>query len=130
MYPITKNDIENAVKTLRDNNNGTVYQVVGYTQDGQGLYLVMGYQDGYEKGEKYQTIEGEKIYTLCGKLACNVSSLQCDYDVDWYMPWQSNGDVYDTDTAITDDFQSLADFYNQSAKEIIALMNKGDLVVE
>lgn len=130
MNNITSQDIQNAIATLQENTCGTVYQEVGYTQDGQTLYLVFGYSEGYDKGEKYQVQEGDTLYTLCAKLAFNVSSLQCDYDCDFYMPWSANGDIYDTDSSVDGDFQALADYYNKEAKTIIDLMNSGELAIQ
>lgn len=130
MNIIKSQDIKNAIKTLTENHNGTVWQALENTESGKTLCLVYGYAEGYDKGEKYQVIENGKTYTLCAKLAFNIDDLQCDYDVDWYMPYNENGDVYDTDSAITDDYQALADYYNKEAKIIIDLMNKGELVIE
>lgn len=129
MKTITSQDIKNAIDTLKGNDAGTVYQEVGYTDDGQTLYIVFGYAEGYDKGEKYQVQEGDTLYTMCAKLAFNVSSLQCDYDIDWNMPWSANGDIYDTDSSVDDDYKAIAEYYNKEAKEIIDLMNKGELTV-
>lgn len=130
MNTIKANDFANAVKTLQQNHDGTVYQEVGTTDNGEKLYLVFGYQAGYDKGEAYQVEENDTVYTLCAKLAFNVDSLQCDYDGDWYMPYNDNGDVYDTDSAITKDFEGLAEYYNQESENIIAMMNDGKITIE
>lgn len=129
MKSIKSQDIKQAVNTLLENRDGTVYQEIGYTDDGLMLYLVLGYQEDYEKGEDFQVIEGDTTFTICAKLAFNVSSLQCDYDVDWYMPYDEKGNVYDTDSAITKDFQALADYYNKEAKSIIEMMNNGEISI-
>lgn len=34
---------------------------------------------------------------LCVKIAYNCDDLQCDYDIDWLMPVDSEGDVIDTE---------------------------------
>lgn len=130
MNTIKSQDFQNAIDALTKNGAGTIYQEVSRMNDGKTLYLVFGYEEGYEKGEKYQVQEEKTLWTLCAKLAFNVSSLQCDYDVDWYMPYNKCGDIYDTNSALTDNFKSLADYYNHEAKEITQLYNNGEINID
>ena len=43
-------------------------------------------------------------YGLMGKIAFNCDDLQCDYDIDWLMPYdKKRGEVYDTEYPIYPD---------------------------
>lgn len=122
---ITKEMFENAVKAFEDDDavNGTVYYPVRHLKDGRYLCLVFGWVDGYQDGNEDYQRDG---YTLCCKLAINIDDLQCDYDTDWYMPWDSKGDVYDTDMALTKGFDDV-DWYNKQADIITEMLNTNKL---
>lgn len=122
---ITSQDIKNAIDTLmsEDGTNGVVYQPVSTLDDGRDLCLVVGWVDGYDDGSEDYQRDG---YTLCAKLAINIDDLQCDYDVDWYMPWGDNGDIYDTDMALSKNYDDV-DWYNNQAKIITEALNAGRL---
>lgn len=126
---ITKKEFENAINEMVANkDSGVWYCPLQTLENGQELCLVLGWEEGYDKGEKYQQEVDGTIYTLCGKVAVNIDDLQCDYDVDWYMPYTEDGDVYDTNTAIVD-----ADdlgFFVGEAKTIAEMMNNGELKIE
>jgi len=122
---ITRKMFEDAVKAFEhcDTINGTVYYPVKHLKDGRNLCLVFGWVDGYQDGgEDYQR-DG---YTLCCKLAINIDDLQCDYDVDWYMPWDSKGEVYDTNMALTRGFDDV-DWYNKQANIIAKMLDTNKL---
>lgn len=114
-----------AIKNVLE-SDGTAWVEMGETNDGKKLCLVVGWGEGYdEDATLYQQLEGNTLWTLCGKLAFNVSALQCDYGWDWYMPYAENGEVYDTDTAITGD--EVFEYWEDEAKDIIKRVNRGVL---
>lgn len=87
---------------------GTLY----YPFDSDGVNewaIVFGYMDGFTDDPK------DKDYTqFCGKVAYQAYNnvMQCDYDVDWTMPYdEKTGEVDDTNIAITspDDVKWLLD---------------------
>lgn len=48
-------------------------------------------------------------YRICSKIAYNDSALQCDYDIDFTMPYDKEaGEVYDTNTELGTDFEAEA----------------------
>lgn len=106
--------------------------VVGKLADGRELCLVFGWVEDYEPDENLyqQTLEhgGQFTYTLCAKLAVNVDDLQCDYDIDWLQPYRKDGEVWDTETAITKGEYDF-DWYKAEAKAIIEAIDKGDFEV-
>lgn len=129
MKSITTKDFQSAINTLSANPDGVVYQTVDTLDDGRDLCLVFGYSDGYDEGDApHQIKQGKTIYTLCAKLAVNIDDLQCDFEVDWFMPWNQMGDVVDTCEAVTGDKVQLY-YYNAIAKEIVENLNKGILEV-
>lgn len=86
----------------------------------QGFAIVIGWQDGYEKDKDLtQQEDGGEIWTLCGKVAYNCDDLQCDYDYDWYMPSDKEGDIYDTSIAIhsVEDIDYLTDELDYVSRE-------------
>lgn len=129
MNKLTSTILQNGVKTLQNNDNGTFYHYLDTTDDGTKLYFVMGYTEGYDKGEMYQKEEGGKIYTLCAKIAVNIDDLQCDYNMDWYMPWYvGSGDILDTEMSVDD--KTDIEWYNRQAEYILQEMNEGRVEVE
>ena len=50
--------------------------------------------------------DGENKWRLFGKVAYQPinSIMQCDYDVDWFMPTTNDGEVDDTEVAIQSEF--------------------------
>lgn len=126
---ITKKEFEKDIKEMvEDKDWGTWSYPLITLDDGRELCLVVGWEEGYDKGEKFQREENGEIYTLCGKVAINIDDLQCDYDMDWYMPYSEDGDIYDTNMALegADDL----DFFVGEAKVIAEMMNKGELKLE
>lgn len=129
MKKITKKDFQDAIATLKNNPDGTVYQTVATLDDGRDLCLVFGWVDDYEAGDgKYQIKRGKGIYTIAAKIAVNIDDLQADFEVDWYMPWNEMGDVVDTCEAATGD-EAQVDYYNAIAEDIAKNLNKGILEV-
>lgn len=136
--PITQDDFKSAVATLTHDPYGTVYQPVATTDDGRTLHIVWGYEEGYDADPTlYQHRETDgTVYTICAKLAFNVSSLQADYNWDWYEPWFTTDDnaVYDTSSAVTRKDTTTdsrtAEFYNDDAAYIVELYNDGKLEVD
>ena len=126
---ITKEEYNNLVQNALAHKDGVAWHTMETLEDGRDLCLVMGYEEGYDRGEKYQDeIEGT-IWTLCQKLAVNIDDLQCDYGIDWYMPWDvKSGEVWDTDMSVKDDTD--VDWYNDQAKSIVEGLESGTLEVK
>lgn len=70
-----------------------------YTEVGAGLCLVMAWLEN-DSGQGYTQEYNGKTYTLMGKIAYNCDDLQCDYDWDWYMPTDKDGNVFDTENYV------------------------------
>lgn len=128
---VTLNDLETAIKTMQNAYiDGCYYFTLDHLDNGKAIALVIGYESDYEYGDcKYQSRLGDVTFTLCGKIAFNCDDLQCDYDFDWHMPWNKDGDVYDTDTAI-DGTQDQLNWWLEEAERIISGLNNGELKAE
>ena len=125
----TYKDFKEAVINAR-RGEGVYWLKMGETEDGTDLCLVIGWGEGYELDlDLIQDTSGGNVYTLCAKLAINVDDLQCDYGVDWYMPYERGGEVYDTDMAVKGT-ELEWEWYVEEAKTIIDLYNKGTLVCD
>lgn len=117
-----------SIKQVVDNTAGTSWIEMEELKDGRKLCLVFGYEEGYGEGEDYQIRLGNSLLTLCAKLAVNIDDLQCDYDIDWRMPWdKKSGEICDTDMAVckNDNFT----WYEKEAKEIKEGLDNGTLEV-
>lgn len=103
------------IEAVHSARSGKFNDGVWYTQPNeQELSVVLGWEDGYEEEDGLiQRQEGDTLWTLCGKVAYNVDDLQCDYDIDWYMPSDSNGDIYDTSMAIHTAYEDYKWFYDE-----------------
>lgn len=63
--------------------------------------VVLAWQDGFDnEGDdgKYKLNE----YRICGKIAYNDSYMH-EYDIDWLMPSDEHGDVYDSEISLESD---------------------------
>lgn len=136
MKSVSVKQFKNAINKMLDESyiDGVSYIPLDKTPDGKMVALVIGWQDGYEDGEKWQVkmpmLNGEDlIFTLCAKVAINIDDLQCDYNFDWYMPSNKDGDIYDTDSALTGDYVEDLSRLLSEAEEMIKLMNKGVLTI-
>lgn len=136
MNKVSVKQFKNAVDSMLNESyiDGVSYITLDKTDDGKTIAIVIGWQDGYDDGEKWQVkmplLNGEKlIFTLCAKVAINIDDLQCDYNFDWYMPSTKDGDIYDTDSALTGDYKRDLAWLLSEAKEMIKLMKKGVLTI-
>lgn len=122
-----KKTIQEKVEWVKE-NDGVAWFHMGELPDGRELALVIGWSDGYDKDKNLiQEEVGGTVYTICSKLAVNVSSLQCSYNVDWYMPSDKDGNIWDTDTAVPLDYD--LDWYEKESKEMLEAFNKGEIDV-
>lgn len=129
---ITLKDFEKAIDIMKNTDSGTYYFELGKTDDGKTIALVLGYELGYNDGEDYQVKVGTETYTLCGKIAINIDDLQCDYDYDfdWYMPSNKDGDIYDTSMALSKNHAEDLTWFLSQAEEMMNLMDKGVLTIQ
>lgn len=92
----------NAVEDMKQTKfNGTYHWILGGDEDNNDWAIVLGWSDGYEPNENDDCMDG--TYSLCAKIAYqpNNSLMQCDYDVDWLMPYnEETGEVDETEITI------------------------------
>lgn len=95
---------------------GCRYQIMNTMEDGMILYLV-------------DTWGNDGVHY--GKLAFNTDDLQCDYDIDWEMPYTQEGDVYIMETEIEsdDDMEALMRYFTEEADSIKNLYDEGVLSI-
>ena len=111
-------------------NECTSWVDMGVADDGSTICVVAGWELGFDKEDDlYQLKDGDKYWTLCMKIAYNTDDLQCDYDFDWEMPFNSNGDVYDTNSAVdaNDTWMFNFKWWEQEANKVIGKINSGEL---
>ena len=95
----------NAIDNMRKTHeNGTYHWILGTDEDDNNWAIVLGWLDGFEADETDDCMDG--TWRLCTKLAyqpCN-SLMQCDYDIDWLMPYnEETGEVDDNEISIYSD---------------------------
>lgn len=93
--------ITKAVNDIKYCGCGTYHWILDMNDDKNDWAIVLGYNKGYDNTEQDEFSDGE--YRLCLKLAYqpNNSIMQCDYDIDWLMPYnKETGEVDDTEIAI------------------------------
>ena len=130
MNNVSIKQFKNAIDTMLNGYiDGVSYIPLSKTDDGKTIALVLGYELGYNDGEDYQVKVGTKTYTLCGKIAINIDDLQCDYDFDWYIPSNKDGDIYDTSMALSKNHTEDLTWFLSQAEEMIDLMDKRVLTI-
>ena len=61
------------------------------------MAIVMGWENGFDN-DADENPNANGSWRICTKLAYNCDDLQCDYGVDWEMPYdEATGNVDDTD---------------------------------
>ena len=95
-------EFANAISNMRKTHeDGTYYWYLGTDENNNHWAIVLGWLDGFEADETDDCMDG--TLRLCSKLAyqpCN-SLMQCDYDIDWLMPYdEESGEVDDTEIPI------------------------------
>lgn len=114
------------IEQAKKNTDGCVWKEMGELPNGKKLCLVLGYAEGYDHDDGLEQVEeGERVYTLCGKLAYNCDDLQCDYEWDWAMPEDEQGNIYDTECAVCEGDNLL--WWEENTEDIIKLFKKGVL---
>ena len=97
---LTKQFIK-AVKVIKTRKEGTCYWILPIDDNKNDWAIVLGYSDGFD--EKEQDEFTDDTWRLCAKFAFqpNNSIMQCDYNIDWLMPYdEATGDVDDREIAI------------------------------
>ena len=94
--------ISRTIQEMRTTHeDDTYYWYLGQDDKNNNWAIVLGWQDGYEKDENDDCLDG--TWRICIKLAFQPSNsiLQCDYDIDWLIPYNpKTGDVYETEYPI------------------------------
>lgn len=125
---ITGKDFKEAVDWLLKEKQGCVHQVLGRTDEGTELCLVIGWADiGYDLEEVKKNGYEDEGYYICSKIGYQHrnNGMQSDFEMDFPMPYNpETGDVWDTDTYVAkgdeQSWQTDADMYNKEAEKIWA----------
>ncbi|MBO5828887.1 MAG: hypothetical protein J6R59_10620 [Paludibacteraceae bacterium] len=92
----------NAVEDMKETKyNGTYHWILGRDENDNDWAIVLGWADGFEKEENDSCTDG--TYRLCAKVAYQPynSMMQCDYEIDWLMPYdEESGEVDNTEMPI------------------------------
>ena len=104
-------DAVNEMKTQK-HPIGTYYWIL-QRENGLDWAIVLGWNDGFDCTLKDEYLNG--TYRLCAKFAhqSSKSIMQCDYVIDWFMPYnEESGYVDDTEVSIytCDDLDKTADY--------------------
>lgn len=99
------------------------------SQDDNDWAVVFGWTDGFEEAtEKSWYEDGES--RLCCKLGFQPdnSAMQCDYDIDWDMPYdESTGEVCDSELNVDESFdESSVEFITQYYFDVFFNENEDD----
>lgn len=105
------NFIKNAVEGLKKEGDGTWYFHLV-----DNLYYVIGGVNpaNYDIEDLENFATDENGWVICGKIAVNVDDLQSDYEMDWYMPFEQDGETWNTERELYND-----EDYNSVAQDVI-----------
>ena len=99
---IDLNFLVSSLKWLNEQKCGCCYKQVATTDGGTGLFIVLGWSDGYENAPE-GTENADGTWRINSKIAYQHSdnAMQCDFGIDWCMPYNpKTGDVDDTSTEV------------------------------
>lgn len=98
-------EFTNAVANMKKTHaNGTYCWILDTDENNNDWAIVLGWAYGFEADETDDCMDGK--WRLCTKLAYqpNNSLMQCDYDIDWLMPYnEESGEVDDNEISIYPD---------------------------
>lgn len=104
---------QNAIEEMRKTHcNGTYHWNLDVDDKRNQWAIVLGWQDGYEEDPEDDCTDG--TYRLCAKLAYQPTNslMQCDYDIDWLMPYdEETGEVDDNEMSIYPDYDATEIIY-------------------
>ena len=101
---ITAYDFKKSAEFLAREKCGTVCMYLDMDRNGQDIAIVIGWQNGFDESEQDSFSDGK--YRLCAKIGYQNrnSMMQCDYDIDWYMPWdKKTGNCIDSEIVLYED---------------------------
>ena len=89
-----------AIEQMRENHDDNLYYWIVDRDDSKNWAVVLGWCDGFDENEVDDCMDG--TYRMCVKLAYQSvnSVMQCDYDIDWCMPYDENGEVLNAEFSI------------------------------
>ena len=108
---ITGKTVAEFVKWLKEEDSGCCHFNVFNTEK-YLMHICVGWHD---------TGDGWKIYWKIG-METYQNAMQCDFDVDFIMPYDEEGNVYDTCTEIVEDeidWDVLAEEMNTTAEAVV-----------
>ena len=92
---ITLADLKSDIAWLNSEKSGCCHHVVASTDAGTVLAIVVGWGPGFDEAAP-GTPNADGTWRICAKIAYQHANnaMQCDYDVDWYQPYNlETGDV-------------------------------------
>jgi len=119
MNKITLDELREDIKWLDEQKCGCCYHKVAWTDQGTYLAIVVGWNDGFDEAPA-GTPRADGTWRICAKVAYQHANnvMQCDFDVDWTMPYDKDtGDVDDTSIEV-DGGQSDVDWLNEQARRV------------
>lgn len=91
----------------RTHGEGTYYWNLDVDDKRNQWAIVLGWQDGYDIDAEDDCTDG--TWRLCVKLAYQPTNsiMQCDYDIDWVMPYnEETGEVDNNEISIYPDYNA------------------------
>lgn len=90
-----------AVQEMRRTHGCTTYWWWLGEDEENNWAIVLGWADGFEENPDDENLDG--TWRICAKMAFQSKRniMQCDYDIDWHMPYdKTTGDVDDNEVSI------------------------------
>lgn len=102
-----KKEFFKAVEQMKSTHENGTYHWNLFDDNDNNWALVLGWESGYEENPDNPFIS--ETYGLCAKIAYQSKNniMQCDYDIDWTMP-------YNNETMEVDDSSLFLGSFNES----------------
>lgn len=117
---VTTDELKKAADYLASTKEqGGCYHWKVATKDKMNICIVLGWTDGFDKNDPDKDKYQDDTWRLAVKVGYQPSNsmMQCDYDVDWQVPYDQFGDDIWAEYCIyeTTDFDALAKDINTNA---------------
>ena len=122
---ITGEEIKRVVEYLAKCKEGCFHNTIT-NKDGYDIAIVIGWTAFDDTDDKDKYFDDNHRLAIKVAYQSDKSFMQCDYDVDWLLPYYSNGEVFDSEYILYENtnFDAVAKDINFDADDMLKQWKK------